>query len=130
MTINTGTGPVFTVPVGGNQLPNNRNWSKPAGALEMTLVVAPVLIACYFLFLVVGPLLVVPGLFGPVAVSGRWAQTPAASASKEVAPTFWLDRLFLAGKRGRPGSARPRAPEVNHRVGRSADGATARLLLM
>jgi len=98
MTINTGTGPVFTVPVGGNQLPNNRNWSKPAGALGMTLVVAPVLIACYFLFLVVGPLLVVLGLFGPVAVSGRWEQTPAASASKEVVPTFWLDRLFLSGR--------------------------------
>jgi hypothetical protein len=127
MTINTGTGPVFTVPVGGNQLPNNRNWSKPAGALGMTLVVAPVLIGCYFLFLVVGSLLVVLGLFGPVAVSGRWELDAGGVGKQGSGPDLLARPPLLVGKRGRPGSAQPRACEVNHRVGSSADGATARL---
>lgn len=50
MTINVRDGPVVTVPVGGNQLPNYWNWSKPAGAFESILVVAPILVALYFFF--------------------------------------------------------------------------------
>jgi hypothetical protein len=60
MTINVGTGPVFTVPVGGNQLPDYRNRSMPAGMLEIIFVISPILVAVYFL--VVGPLLVVLAL--------------------------------------------------------------------